>query len=51
VSCCCQKLVAVARDSSGTQRKRNIRRWKLLPSNGSEDVTVGTGVCVCNSVL
>jgi hypothetical protein len=26
-------------ESSGTQRKGNVRRWKLLPSNG-------TSVCV-----
>jgi hypothetical protein len=34
VSCCCEKLVDEAGDSSGTQRKRTIRRWKPLPSNG-----------------
>jgi hypothetical protein len=33
-------------DSSGTQRNRNVRRWKQLPSNGSEDVTLDTSVCV-----
>jgi hypothetical protein len=38
VSCCCKKLVAEAGDSSGTQRMGNIRRWKPLPSNGSEDI-------------
>jgi hypothetical protein len=27
-----EKLVAEARDSSGTQRKGNVRRWKPLPS-------------------
>jgi hypothetical protein len=46
VSRCCEKLVAEAGDSSGTQRKGNVRRWKPLPSNGSEDVTVDTSVCV-----
>jgi hypothetical protein len=46
VSCCCEKLVAEAGDSSGTQRKGNFRLWKLLPSNDSEDVTVETSVCV-----
>jgi hypothetical protein len=51
VSCCCKQLVAEARESSGTQRKENVRCWKPLPSNGSEDVTVYTSVCVCNSVL
>jgi hypothetical protein len=34
-------------DSSGTQRKGNVRYWKPLPSNDSEDVTVDIGVCVC----
>jgi hypothetical protein len=29
-----------AEDSSVIQRKGNIRRWKPLLSNGSEDVTV-----------
>jgi hypothetical protein len=47
VSCCCEKLVAEAGDSVGTQRKGNVRHWKPLPSNGSEDVTVDTSVCVC----
>jgi hypothetical protein len=28
-----EKLVAEAGDSSGTQRKGNVRRWKPLPSN------------------
>jgi hypothetical protein len=31
---CCEKLVVEAGDSSGTQRKENILRWKPLPSNG-----------------
>jgi hypothetical protein len=34
MSCCCEKLVAEARESLGTQRKGNIRHWKPLPSNG-----------------
>jgi hypothetical protein len=29
-----EKLVAEAVDSSGTQRKWKIHRWKPLPSNG-----------------
>jgi hypothetical protein len=37
VICCCEKLVAEARDRSGTQSKGNVRRWKSLPSNGTED--------------
>jgi hypothetical protein len=27
--------------------KGNVCRWKPLPSNGSENTTVDTGVCVC----
>jgi hypothetical protein len=46
--CCrCELLLsAMARASSGTQRKRNVRRWRPLPSNGREDVTVDTSMCV-----
>jgi hypothetical protein len=29
-----EKLAAEAGESSGTQRKRNVRRWKPLPSKG-----------------
>jgi hypothetical protein len=29
-----EKLVTEAEESSGTQRKGNLRRWKPLPSNG-----------------
>jgi hypothetical protein len=29
-----EKLIAEARDSSGTQRKMNVCLWKSLPSNG-----------------
>jgi hypothetical protein len=32
-------------DSSGTQRKGNVRRWKPLPSNGIEGMSVDTSVC------
>jgi hypothetical protein len=28
-----EKLVAEVGDSSGTQRKGNVRQWKPLPSN------------------
>jgi hypothetical protein len=38
--------VAEARDSSGTQRKRNVRCWKPLPKNSGEDVSLDTRVCV-----
>jgi hypothetical protein len=34
-------------DSSEIQGKENVRRWKPLPRNGSENVIVGTIVCVC----
>jgi hypothetical protein len=30
VSCCCEKLVALARDSLGSQKKGKICHWKLL---------------------
>jgi hypothetical protein len=30
----CEKLVAEAGDSSGTQRKGNVLRWKSTLSNG-----------------
>jgi hypothetical protein len=43
--------VAGAGDNSGTQRKGNVRRWKSLPSNGDEDVTVDTRVCVSVCVI
>jgi hypothetical protein len=46
VSCCCEKLVAETRASSGSQRKMNVHGWKPLPSNGSEDLTVDNTVCV-----
>jgi hypothetical protein len=46
-TCCCEKLVAEAGDILGTQGKGNVRRWKTLPSNGSEeDVTMDTNMCV-----
>jgi hypothetical protein len=34
MSCCCDKLLAKVGDNSGSQKKRNIRRWKPLPGNG-----------------
>jgi hypothetical protein len=43
-------LVAEAGDSSGTQRKGNVRRQKPLPSNDSEHVIMDT-ICVCNSEM
>jgi hypothetical protein len=46
VSCYSEKLVAEVAGRSGTQRKRNVRRWKPLPSNCSENVTVNIGACV-----
>jgi hypothetical protein len=50
---CCEKLITEDADSSGTQRKRNVRRWKPLPMNVREDVTLDicvyarARVCVC----
>jgi hypothetical protein len=34
------------RGQSGNLEEGNIRRWKPLPSNGSEDVNRDTNVCV-----
>jgi hypothetical protein len=39
VSSYCEKLVAVAEDSSGTQRKWYFCHWKQQPSNDREDMT------------
>jgi hypothetical protein len=33
VSCCCEKLIAEAGDSLGTQKKVTVCHWKSLPSN------------------
>jgi hypothetical protein len=41
---CCEKLVVEAGDSSEAQRKGNVRRWKPLTNNDSEDVIVDTSV-------
>jgi hypothetical protein len=30
----CEKLVAEVMESSGTQKKGNVRRWKPLQGNG-----------------
>jgi hypothetical protein len=46
VSCCCEKLVAEAGDSSGTQRKGNVHRWKTLPSTAVATVTDNTSLFV-----
>jgi hypothetical protein len=46
VSCCCEKLVGEAGESSGTQRKGNFLLWKPLSSNDSEDVAMDTNVFV-----
>jgi hypothetical protein len=34
-----------AGDSSGTQRKENVHRWKPLPSNAVNTVTENTLLC------
>jgi hypothetical protein len=44
VSCCVEKLVAEAGDSSGTQRKGNDHRSSRYGVTGNEDVTVGASV-------
>jgi hypothetical protein len=46
VSCCCEKLVAEAGNSSGIRRKGNVHHWKPPPSNDSEDMTVDNSVCI-----
>jgi hypothetical protein len=51
VSCCCEKLVAEAGDSSRNQRKVNVRRRSRYQATTGDDVTVNTSVCVCNSEL
>jgi hypothetical protein len=43
--CCCEKQVAEAEDSSGMQRKRNIRCWSWYEATASEDGTGQYGVC------
>jgi hypothetical protein len=47
VSCCYEKLVAEAGDSSGTQRKGNVHIESRYRATASEGVTVDTNVCVC----
>jgi hypothetical protein len=47
VSLCYEKLVAEAGGSSESRGRGTVGCWKLLPSNGSEDVTVDTRVCMC----
>jgi hypothetical protein len=32
-SCCCEKLLVEAGDSSGTHSRGNVCHWKPLPSN------------------
>jgi hypothetical protein len=46
VSSCCEKLIAEARNNSGTQTKANVCCWKPLPSNNKKDVTVDMYACV-----
>lgn len=41
-----EKLAVEARDSSGTQRKRNHRRWKPLPNSELKTMTVNVYLCV-----
>jgi hypothetical protein len=46
VKCCCWKLVTEAWENFGNLDEREHPPLKPLPSNGSEDVTVDTRVCV-----
>jgi hypothetical protein len=46
----CEKLVAEAGDSSGTQRKWNAHHWKPLPSNALKTVRL-TRACACAHTL
>jgi uncharacterized protein (DUF3084 family) len=41
-----EKLIAKGGDSSGTQRKGNIRRWKPLPSSAVKTIIENTSLCV-----
>jgi hypothetical protein len=45
VSCCCEKLVAEAGDSSGTQKKGMSAVESRYRATASEDVTVDTSMC------
>jgi hypothetical protein len=42
----CEKLVAEAGDSLGTQRKGNIHSWMPLPSSTVNTVTENRSLCV-----
>jgi hypothetical protein len=46
MGCCCDKLVAEAGDSSGTQRKVTFAVGSRYRATASEHVTVDTSVCV-----
>jgi hypothetical protein len=41
-----EQLVAEAGDSTGTLRKGNVHRWKLLPSSAVKTVTENTILCM-----
>jgi hypothetical protein len=41
-----EKLVAEAGDSSGAQRKENVRLWKQRSSSAVKTVTEITSLCV-----
>jgi hypothetical protein len=41
-----EKLVTEIGNSSGTQRKGNVCRWKPLPSRAVRNVTENTSLCV-----
>jgi hypothetical protein len=46
-----EEVRRAAKDSFGTHKKGNIHRWKPLPSNGREDMTVDTCVRACVTLL
>jgi hypothetical protein len=50
VSCCCEKLVAEARDSSGTRRKGTSADGNRYRATANEDVTMDIRACVCVAV-
>jgi hypothetical protein len=51
VSCCCEKMVTEAVDSSGTQGKGKSAVGSRYRATANEDVTVDANMCVivnCN---
>jgi hypothetical protein len=46
-----EKLVAEVEESSGTQSKGNVRRWKPLPSNAQLGLRRLSVCCTYNNIL